>query len=152
MCALVTGVQTCALPILRLPAPTVLEAFQQFPAALLRLTRLIARRLRQNAALKPHVAVHRRNSLAVVAATPSAPARLVAERLHSCLSTLGQTQLVDMNVVKQAFDADDRKAMRTDAVAERRLIEYLNALQAHDVQIGKAACRERGCQSGKISG
>src|SRR3546814_711400 len=27
--------------LLRLPAPTVLEAFQQFPAALLRLTRLI---------------------------------------------------------------------------------------------------------------
>src|SRR3546814_18888382 len=68
--------------LLRLPAPTVLEAFQQFPAALLRLTRLIARRLRQNAALKPHVAVHRRNSLAVVAATPSAPARRVAERLQ----------------------------------------------------------------------
>src|SRR3546814_567926 len=71
--------------------------------------------------------------------------------------------LVDMNVVKQAFDADDRKAMRTDAVAERRLIEYLNALEAHDVQpiyladgnlqrwahrcmaqaIGRASCRAR---------
>src|SRR3546814_6459252 len=40
--------------LLRLPAPTVLEAFQQFPAALLRLTRLIARRLRQNARSEEH--------------------------------------------------------------------------------------------------
>lgn len=120
--------------LLRLPAPPVLEAFQQFPQALLRLTRLIARRLRQNADPKPQVAVHRRNSLAVVPATPSAPARLVAEQLHACLASLGETQLVDTTVVEQAFDADDRLAMRTDAVAERRLIEYLNALEAHDVQ------------------
>lgn len=120
--------------LLRLPAASVLHAFQQFPEAMLRLTRLIARRLRQNADPKPQVAVHQRNSLAVLPATPSAPARLVAEQLHRCLAVLGETQLIDMNVVAQAFDADDRKAMRTDTVAARRLIEYLNALEAQDVQ------------------
>ena len=38
------------------------------------------------------------------------------------------------SAVERAFDADDRRAMRTDAVAARRLIEYLNALEAQDVQ------------------
>ncbi|NGY05653.1 patatin-like phospholipase family protein [Solimonas terrae] len=120
--------------LVRLPSEPVLQSFEQFPEALLRLTRLIARRLRQNASPKSQVKVHRRNSLAVVPATPSAPAREVAEGLHACLSQLGDAQLVDMNLIEQAFDADDRKAMRADAIAARRLIEYLNALEAQDVQ------------------
>ncbi|HET8882002.1 MAG TPA: patatin-like phospholipase family protein, partial [Solimonas sp.] len=120
--------------LVRLPTEPVLQAFQQFPEALLRLTRLVARRLRQNANPKSQPTVHRRNSLAVVPATPSAPARRLAEGLHAYLSKLGETQLVDTGVVERAFDADDRRAMRTDAVAARRLIEYLNALEAQDVQ------------------
>ncbi|NKF20785.1 cyclic nucleotide-binding and patatin-like phospholipase domain-containing protein [Solimonas marina] len=121
--------------LVRLPTSAMLDALRPFPDALLRLTRLITRRLRQNASVAPHAAtVNERNSLAVVAATPSAPARLVAERLVETLSSLGETQLVDLRTIEQAFNADDREAMRADAHAARRLIEYLNVLEARGVQ------------------
>lgn len=120
--------------LVRLPREAVLQTLRAYPEALLRLARLIAQRLRQNASFKPAVAVHRRNSLAVVPATPGAPARLVAEQLHACLSRQGEAMLIDLRLIEQTFDAKDREAIRSDPGTARRLIEYLNALEARDVQ------------------
>jgi NTE family protein len=121
--------------LVRLPRAALLDALRLFPDALLRLVKIIATRLRQNASLGPRAAaVNRRNSLAIVPATPTASARLVAERLVAVLSKQGETQLVDLRLIEQSFDADDREAMRADTAAARRLIEYLNALEAQDVQ------------------
>ncbi|WP_028080143.1 patatin-like phospholipase family protein [Solimonas soli] len=120
--------------LVELPTAALLHTMGQFPESMLRLTRLIVQRLRQNAGRQALAAVRQRGTIAVVPATPDMPARQIAERL--CRHLGAGARLVCAATVDAELDgACSALREHDDAEAERRLTEYLNALEVQDTQI-----------------
>ncbi|MGH8444698.1 MAG: patatin-like phospholipase family protein [Solimonas sp.] len=121
--------------LLELPSEALLRTLQQFPEAMLRLMRIIVQRLRQNAGVQTLAAVQKGSTLAILPATTDAPARDVAERLCRQLGH-GGARLIDAAAVDAALGIDcSRLTLENGNGGLRRLVEYLNALEAQDTQI-----------------
>lgn len=115
--------------LVQLPVAELLETLQQFPSALLRLTRIIAQRLRQNVHAQTLDSARQGSSLAIIPATPSAPARRVAEQLCKGLSRYSEPQLLDSAAVDAALGGGASLTTTADAGGNARIAEYLNALE-----------------------
>lgn len=120
--------------LVRLPSEALLRTLQAFPEAMLRLTRIITQRLRQNATDSTHAlaTAQRRSTLAVLAATPDDPARTVATRLCAHLGG-GRARLVDAATIDAAL-GPGASVLTADAgsAVQRQLVEHLNAFERQD--------------------
>jgi len=119
--------------LVQLPSRALLRTMEQFPEAMLRLMRIVAQRLGQNAnATTQTIAqaqAHQRGTLALIPAFPGMPMREIAERLRQ---HFGDTRLLTAADVDAVLGPG---ASRCEPVAARRLTEYLNELEGQDTQI-----------------
>ncbi|MFT4045731.1 MAG: cyclic nucleotide-binding and patatin-like phospholipase domain-containing protein [Solimonas sp.] len=121
--------------LVELPSAALLRTMERFPAAMLRLMRIVAQRLRQNAGTQALAAVQRRSTLAVLPARPGVPARRVAEQL--CRHLDGAARLIDVQTIGAALGIEPHEWARAPADPQRtrQLTEYLNELEIRNAQL-----------------
>lgn len=115
--------------VVQLPVDEMIATVQHFPEAMLRLTRIIAQRLRRNAHRQALASARTGGSLAIVPATRSVPARAIAEALCKALAVHTEPELLDAETVDAALGPGATAVSLHDGVGNARMVEYLNALE-----------------------
>ncbi len=116
--------------LIRIPTDQLHALVQSHPDALLQITRMIIRRLRSNQRVQRLESVRRIRNVAVVAACSDVEVRSVAEQLVAALSGHCRTGLIDAAAVDAVLGNGAAGARLDAGLANERLVEHLNALEA----------------------
>ena len=116
--------------LLRIRREDLTQLMQQFPQALLEVTRVIIKRLRQNQRLRALESARSSRVFAVVPATPDIDALAIAQMLQTQLAAGGGCVLLDEAAVNAAAGAGIAQTRFEDTVANERLLEFLHKQEA----------------------
>jgi NTE family protein len=128
--------------LLQIRREDLTELIQRFPQALLAVTRVIIRRLRDN--LRAHARESARSSraFALLPATPDIDAVAVARTLSVAFAAYGRCAVLDAASVDHASGSNLAQARVDDAEGHARLMQYLNVQEASHEYLIYAAGRE----------
>ncbi len=115
--------------LVKVPGEHWYDVARAHPDALIEITRVIVRRLRQNQSEQRRESVRRARSFAVIPATADADAVLIARGLCQTLSGYCGARLVDAAAVDSELGTGAAQVRIDSGEGNTRLIEHLNTLE-----------------------
>lgn len=128
--------------LLRMGREDLADLIQKYPQALLEVTRVIIRRLRQNQHLRKLEAARSTRAFALVAATPDIDALAIGRLLSAEFARHGAVRLLDAAGINDAVGADVAQARFEDGDSNERLMEFLHLQEGQHQYLVYASGRE----------
>jgi NTE family protein len=128
--------------LLQIRREDLTELIQRFPQALLAVTRVIVRRLRENLRTRTRESARSSRAFALLPATPDIDAVAVARTLVVAFAGHGRCAVLDAYSVDNASGPQIAQARVDDPEAHARLMQYLNTQEAGNDYLLYAASRE----------
>jgi NTE family protein len=123
--------------LLRIPGALLYEVIGRYPDTLIEMTRVIIQRLRNDQRLRRLEDQRRTRCFAVVPATPGIDVVSIAQQLRQALAETCTCApvLIDAAGVDAALGAGAAQVRVADGEANRRLVEYLNRVEAEQTHL-----------------
>lgn len=116
--------------LIRIPAAHLYAVVGRHPDALIEITRVIIRRMRQNQRARTLERQRKEaHSFAIVPATPEVDAHAIARQLADAMHRYCAPTLIDAHAVDEALGAGAAQARIDSGAANQRLVEHLNRLE-----------------------